>query len=309
MNWHTKNYNSSEDFWEHPCSDGVQKLDLNNGIKVYLLDSEFKEKTAVREPVMDSCMRFSILVSGESKTGIAVSEKETDFKAGDCIISHTPYIWNEYFPDQRIVQIFIYLPLELSDRFIDDTSIREALFLDDILKGKNINSYYLTTKVSPKTRILINEIFQNPYRGTFNKFFIEGKVLEIAALQLGVLTERDRISALPVKDIDRIFFARDLLLRDISNPTSIVDLSLEAGINEFKLKKGFKKVFGTTVFGYLRDVRMEQAYYLLGSGEKSVIEIAFTVGYSNPGYFASQFRKKYGVNPGEYLLSVRKGKF
>lgn len=73
------------------------------------------------------------------------------------------------------------------------------------------------------------------------------------------------------------------------------------GLNDFKLKAGFKEVFGTTVFGYIREQRLEKALAYLQSGRWNVGEAAFSVGYANPCSFAKAFRERYGLNPSELL--------
>ena len=61
----------------------------------------------------------------------------------------------------------------------------------------------------------------------------------------------------------RIHQAKDILIRQIDNPPSLLSLARQVGINDFKLKQGFRQVFGTTVFGYLHSHRMERAAQLL----------------------------------------------
>ncbi|MNI64355.1 Regulatory protein PchR [compost metagenome] len=72
-------------------------------------------------------------------------------------------------------------------------------------------------------------------------------------------------------------------------------------LNDYKLKVGFKDMYGSTVFGYLRDQRLEKAFLLLQQGNMNVNETSCAVGYSNSSYFAEAFRDKYGVNPGEFV--------
>jgi AraC-like DNA-binding protein len=92
--------------------------------------------------------------------------------------------------------------------------------------------------------------------------------------------------------------ARDIMLERMMNPPSLVELSRTIGLNDNKLKIGFKELYGTTVFGYLREKRLEKAFLLLQQGDLNVNETSLTVGYSNPSYFTEAFRNKYGVNPG-----------
>ncbi len=52
------------------------------------------------------------------------------------------------------------------------------------------------------------------------------------------------------QDRQNLFHAREMLIKDIKNPPTIAELSNRAGINQFKLKKGFKIEFETTIFDY-----------------------------------------------------------
>ena len=84
---------------------------------------------------------------------------------------------------------------------------------------------------------------------------------------------------------------------------SLAGISRKAHINEFKLKRGFRQRYKTTVFRYLRQKRMERANKMLRAGGSTVLEIANAVGYSNPSHFARAFRQAFGSNPSE--LAVR----
>ena len=90
---------------------------------------------------------------------------------------------------------------------------------------------------------------------------------------------------------------RDYLLSHLDTTCSLTDLAHRVGTNEFALKKGFRALFGTTVFGFWHDVKMEQARRLLIEEDRSISEVSDMVGYQNPRHFSSAFRKKFGVLP------------
>ena len=100
------------------------------------------------------------------------------------------------------------------------------------------------------------------------------------------------------KHRERILFARDYLLKNIDYPPTLTELANIAGINVFKLKRGFKETFGQTVFEYLAETRLELAKNDLLHTEKSVTEIAFELGYSSLQHFSGAFKKRFGVAPG-----------
>ena len=91
--------------------------------------------------------------------------------------------------------------------------------------------------------------------------------------------------------------ARDILVDHMENPPSIAELARRSGTNEFKLKQGFRRLYSTTVYGYLTRYRMERAFHDLSSGRMNVTETALRVGYTNPGAFAVAFKRYYGRSP------------
>lgn len=105
-------------------------------------------------------------------------------------------------------------------------------------------------------------------------------------------------------DRERILFARDYLVRHIENPPSLPELARLAGINEFKLKNGFKEIFDQPVFAWLADFRLEAARAELIKGNRTITEIAFELGYSSPQHFSAAFKKKYGVPPRKIGLTI-----
>ena len=86
----------------------------------------------------------------------------------------------------------------------------------------------------------------------------------------------------------------------LDQPHTLADLSRRFHLNECKLKRLFKASYGTTVFHYLRILRMREAARLLADGGQSVLETANAVGYSNPSHFARNFQDYHGVLPKAY---------
>jgi len=85
----------------------------------------------------------------------------------------------------------------------------------------------------------------------------------------------------------------------MDSPPTLTDLARQVGINDCTLKRRFRQVFGTTVFGYLHNYRMEQARTLLLENQLTIAAIAHRVGYNNLCAFSTAFRKKFGMSPRE----------
>jgi len=73
-----------------------------------------------------------------------------------------------------------------------------------------------------------------------------------------------------------------------------------SGLNSYKIKTGFKALYGHSVFEYIRLLRMKHAQALLLDGSHNISEIAALVGYEHVQHFSTAFKKHYGVPPGKY---------
>lgn len=92
------------------------------------------------------------------------------------------------------------------------------------------------------------------------------------------------------------------LRENLAEAHTIGQLARKFFVNECKLKALFRRHFGTTIQGYLRQQRMQHARELLENGGCGVMAAAVEVGYSNASHFARAFREVHGINPGEVRL-------
>ncbi|MEG1770820.1 MAG: helix-turn-helix transcriptional regulator, partial [Comamonas sp.] len=65
---------------------------------------------------------------------------------------------------------------------------------------------------------------------------------------------------------------------------------------EFKLKQGFRELFGTSPHRMLTDIRMKKAWELLECGLR-VSTVADRVGYRHLSSFSAAFERHYGRTP------------
>lgn len=126
--------------------------------------------------------------------------------------------------------------------------------------------------------------------------------LQIAAL--GLLAEQTRefqpptvvSGKLRADDQGRMLQARDLLMREYGRPLTVAWLCATVGTNEFKLKQGFRELFGTSPHRMLTDIRMQRAWELLETGQH-VSTVAYQVGYQHLSSFSAAFERYYGRTP------------
>ena len=90
----------------------------------------------------------------------------------------------------------------------------------------------------------------------------------------------------------------------MAEPPSLQDLADQVGLTLKKLKLGFKQIYGDSVYGFLIDYKLEYARQLLDSGTYNVNEVGLKIGYSTASHFISAFKKKFGITPKKYVLSL-----
>ena len=153
--------------------------------------------------------------------------------------------------------------------------------------------------ITPEMNSILHEIMNCERTGMLKGLFIESKVIKLLMLQLEQLEQlkSKKTTTLKSHDIERIQYAKTLLDKNMSNTFSLVELAHMAGINDFKLKKGFKEIYNTTVFGYLTTIRMQEARKLLLDNSMPIADIASYCGYKYVQNFSTAFKQKYGISP------------
>lgn len=130
---------------------------------------------------------------------------------------------------------------------------------------------------------------------------IEAHALDVLSRVLPVIGNGTTETGYAPRDVSRLLTARDLLLADLDHGWTIRELSLKVGLNEKKLKAGFRDQFGSPIYAFLQRARLDRARTLIETENVSVTEAALQVGYSNPSHFARLFRREFGIAPSSAL--------
>ncbi len=178
---------------------------------------------------------------------------------------------------------------------------------DEVLAFSYPKSFSKMLPLCGKTRMAIESLLNHNYTDSFENIFINAQtqILLLYSLDcmLGEKEEAFQCKFLANEaDREKIIKAREVLLQHIGEPLTIKALSRKVAINECYLKKGFKEMFGTTIFDFYQSQRMEHAKYLLYDKGLSVTEVSAMLGYSSISHFSTAFKKHTGIKPCELLL-------
>jgi AraC-like DNA-binding protein len=85
-----------------------------------------------------------------------------------------------------------------------------------------------------------------------------------------------------------------------ASPVALAELARVAHMSRSSLQRFFKRSTGSSPVAYLIRLRVRKACELLRSGDQTVTEIAFRVGFTDSNYFARQFSRVMGESPRDY---------
>lgn len=153
------------------------------------------------------------------------------------------------------------------------------------------------------------ELARPAYVGRLRHLYREAKALELLVRHLDLLCGlTPRAEGLSARDLRLVREARDRLMADLRNPPILTDLAYAVGLDPKKLNRGFRHLFGTTAFEYLREARLEAARALLRETDPPPLkEIAWRVGYAHPNHFITAYRRRFGVPPASDARLLREG--
>jgi AraC-like DNA-binding protein len=177
-----------------------------------------------------------------------------------------------------------------------------APFAEKLAKGESFVLHAPVQRLNNELRFFFDNFWAKNLPLNVGRLYFESRVMELLANQCHLLLEAPvRRPAIGKADLEKIYHARDIILRNLSSPVSLTELSKQVCLNEFKLKKYFRQVFGLSVFGLVQEERLKRAKQLIFEGEKNISAIAYELGYAHPQHFHRAFKQRFGVTPGSLL--------
>jgi AraC-like DNA-binding protein len=198
--------------------------------------------------------------------------------------------------DQAYHTFDIHLPLSIFAKYAGESKTMDH-FLNCINNNHSTTLSPLEIKMNPRIYSTIQAMQHCSFEGLTKRIFLESKIYELIAYLHESCECNDNGSRLTTADNERIKYAAALIRENLNNPFTIVELARKVGINQTKLKSGFKVVFGTTVFGYLQETRMDIARQQILDTSLTIQQISSLSGYKNISNFSTAFKQTYGYAP------------
>lgn len=302
-----------ESTYQYPleCGTGSQRvLNIKPGLIMEINDFCAISDMEKKFQVSHSHISFTFIITGIWKVHLnpGLYEKSQ-------ILSSSCESLMTYFPDisfklllkkgLRQKQLRIYVSLSVFKEMINGLFDYIPENLINIVHGIENESFLHKSNISFPMQSTLHDILHCPCSGISKRLYLESKAMELIALKLDQIScYKNRTKTSNNDYISRTRFAGKVLTQNLENPPSLFELARTVGTTHTRLNRDFKNMFGTTVFGYLRRVRLEKAKQLLNEG-KSVTEAALCVGYNSISSFSSAFSQYYGSSPMTFVKKCR----
>ncbi|MEE9361637.1 MAG: helix-turn-helix domain-containing protein [Cellulophaga sp.] len=164
------------------------------------------------------------------------------------------------------------------------------------------NSCHITTlkgEAEIERQTLVTVIFHSKVRYEMEKD-LKNRVMELGNDPTSKTSEKPKKRNLILSsgDIKKLTKAYDIIVNNPEkNLPNLKKFALQLGTNEFKLKYGFKELYGTSVHQFLINERLRKVVILVQFSDLSLNHIAQLSGYKSYPHFSRTFKKRYGYSP------------
>ncbi|GGN04199.1 hypothetical protein GCM10010967_43880 [Dyadobacter beijingensis] len=168
-------------------------------------------------------------------------------------------------------------------------------------QGQSFALFSKSAPVSAEMHAVLQRILHVPVADDLSEMYLNGKILELLALQLQQYREEKTVGQLrpdAARHLDEIF---EYLNIHYLTTHSLEDVAAHSPLSEHQIREGFRQRYNTSVYELIHEKRMLHARQMLDSG-LTVEEVAEAVGYANGSNFIQAFKRKFGITPKQMQL-------
>lgn len=281
-----------------------RKIELQPGMELLIFNYTYRD-FALQIPENQHLVQFMTHLSGVTDSGDFLYQDAHHGYIGGSGIQRP--VTSFFAASEHQVGVNIHVQPHLFRHLFSTPTGELPPELQPLVPGQDEWQRVFSPKTTATVRSVVQQIIDCPFTSITKRLYLQGKVFELMALQLESAIAQTNVPTKPVKPdlASRIHQAAAILRSNLETPPSQTDLAQQVGLCDRTLRRGFKKIFGTTVVGYLTQQRLQQAEQTLRDGNCTVAQVANQVGYAHLGHFAAAFKRRFGITPSQCMTGVR----
>lgn len=289
-----------------------EEVELRDGLKLIVNEYKLKKNISVDFTIENAPLEFAFCLSGKMNIEINQSSGFKSFleiSSGNCAVFCLPHTSGTMRISgcEQLKVLSLHVSKDYLKQFVYQEISDFPKILSDAIWSEDSNPFILTSKMNPLMTMSGNQILENVFSGTPRKMFLEAKALELMTHIISQISDdysEKSTNQLSSEEIEKIEKLEQNLIQNFANLPSLAEMAESLAMTHTRLNQAFRKVFGNTVFGYIREKRLEEAKAMLEKG-LTVTEITYKLGFSSPAHLSRDFREKFGINPKAYQKSIK----
>ena len=283
----------------------ASRMTIEEGFYVLRFQNDTNEVTREVREINSSFIQFHFCMKGQGDFLFNTGNYVFNVKEEHSILLYNPQ--RDLPIDLKLQPNTWIIGVVISIKKFHSLFSQDADHIHFLSPENSTKKYYDNGNINPSMAVVLSQILSSNIHESMKALYLKGKVYELLSLYFNKNEDTD-IEQCPFlideDNVRKIRLAKEIILKNMSEPPSLQELSEEIGLSLNKLKEGFKQLYGDTVFGYLLNHKMEEARRMLASTNYNVNEVGLRIGYSTSSHFIAAFKKKYGTTPKKYLMSL-----
>jgi len=260
-----------------------------------------QEVIVEREPdELADYFHFNMVNQGQIKQHIDNQEQYTEAGASNGIFIYNGlFPLKSFFPAKGNTQSMAF---KFSKQAFAKLMPEAVELLNNLFPNTEPLAYH--TAINTELAKVLKELFYYENSDFGRTPFVMSKGLELFPLLIKSLKnqlDKDELNGLHIDDYNRLMEIKEMLQTKFDQKINIQAISDHYAISPSKLKRDFKSLFDVSIYKFYTRAKMDEAYRRLQTGEYSVTEVGFDLGYSSLSKFSEMFKKVIGVNPSDVI--------
>lgn len=221
---------------------------------------------------------------------------------GQFILFYHPYPDSNFHfgSDSRNSVLDIAMPIEYLNHFSPYYPVLKR-FMERLRVDSPLSLTMVPVNATTVLLDCVDKLLQCNYMGSLRGMFADARIMDMMTEVLTISHGNNKAEvSLTHEERCRILALKDLLVENLDTHYTIKDLSRMVYINEYKLKKGFQQLIGSSIFDYQLSKRIHVAQMWLKDTDLSLEDIAIATGYQYLSSFIAAFKQRVGITPAAY---------
>lgn len=236
--------NLDDVIWKYPAALGqgfYRSIQLRDGLELAIAHYQLRDDLILQLPARPHPLEYSLLISGHCRNQIQSVQAGQYLMCSSGLASREQW---EILAVQPIIEVNVHIEPELFCEFIGYPLDAATPTVQRIVGNLEQEYFGWTGMAAAPLQMVAQQILHCPYQGLTKRMYLESKVWELMALLIEQISEpQPSVGSFPIKadDIERIHHAKNILLQQMEQPPSLLELARQVGLNDCTLKRGFRQ--------------------------------------------------------------------